>query len=105
MSSAVLEIAELPASSLDAASAFHADHLADARAILEAPDTTVLVIHLPQADKSHDDWRRALARDLARAYAPKRVNVIGASQEGAEDLLTYLLDAPGVTGQYCPADD
>ncbi|XUU59572.1 Rossmann fold domain-containing protein [Erythrobacter sp. HA6-11] len=103
--SAVLEVVELPMTPLDASRAFYADHMGDACAILEDGKTQVLTVHLPPACKDHDDWRRTLARDLARQYAPLRVNVIGAKEEGGAELLDYLLRAPGVTGQYCPSDD
>jgi hypothetical protein len=98
---AVLEIEELPTSGLDASAAFHANHLDKARALLDEPQTTALAIVLPAAGPDHDDWRRTLARDLARAATPKRVNVIGGSDRGAiDETLAYLRDAPGVTGQY-----
>ena len=103
---AVLAIDELPESSLDASTAFHSQHLASARALLEEPETSALAIALPPAGPDHDDWRRALARDLARAHTPKRVNVVGASGKAARNaLLAYLGDAPGVTGQYLAGHD
>ena len=103
---AVLQIAELPQAPLDAAMVFHAEHLSDACDVLEDDEAQLLIVQLPPAGKDHDDWRRALARDLARKYAPKRVNVISAAaDETAEPLLAYLVDAPGVSGQYLPSDD
>ncbi len=57
---------------------------------------------MPAAPYDHADWRRAVARDLARAYAPKRVNVVGGNDLAA--TLDYLAGAPGVTGQYLPLD-
>ncbi len=103
--SAVLEVTDLPMTPLEASRAFYTNHIDDACAVLEDGATQVLTIQLPPAGKDHDDWRRALARDLARQYAPLRVNVIGASEKDAAELLDYLLRAPGVTGQYLPADD
>lgn len=98
---AVLVIEALPASGIDAAAAFHAHHLAQARAMIAAPDARALAIVLPPAGPDHDDWRRTLARDLARAHTPKRVNVIATGHAAArESMLAYLGDAPGVTGQY-----
>ena len=97
---AVLVIDSLPEGAVDAARAFFDQHLDDVQTALEG-DTAALAIVLPTAPKDHDDWRRAAARDLARAHAPKRVNVVGTSVETRrETMLAYLGDAPGVTGQY-----
>lgn len=103
----VLTVKSLPDSrqsdsGLSASAAFMADHLIEARAILSAKETSALAIHLPAAGPAHCDWRTSLARDLAREYAPKRVNVAGGSAgPQLDDLLAYLEGAPGVTGQYC----
>ena len=103
---AVLQVEELPQAPLDASNVFYTEHLPDACDVLEDEEAELLIIQLPPAGKDHDDWRRALARDLARKYVPKRANVISAaSDEAAEGLLAYLVDAPGVTGQYLPSDD
>ena len=103
---AVLEIKALPQSSLEASAVFHHEFTAKARALLEAPETTALAITLPKAGHDHDDWRRTLARDLARAYTPKRVNVVGGEgEEAISPLIDYLEDAPGVTGQYLAAHE
>jgi hypothetical protein len=101
-----LEVAELPAEPLDAASAFAARHLAAARALIAGEGTSALAIILPPAPPAHRDWRRALARDLARAHAPARANVIAARPgAGLEAMLQFLSDAPGVTGHYCEVDE
>ncbi|MFN2100198.1 Rossmann fold domain-containing protein [Altererythrobacter sp. MF3-039] len=96
---AELRIAELPDSALEAAGVFHSewiDKIADA---LSAADEVVIV--MSDATYDHDDWRRSAARDLARANAPKRVNVVAGSDEAAiAATLSYLAGAPGVTGQY-----
>ncbi|MFY7744045.1 MAG: Rossmann fold domain-containing protein [Erythrobacter sp.] len=97
-----LEIGLLPASALDAGVAFMALHLEAARALLADPETTALAIILPPAGHDHRDWRLALARDLAREAAPKRVNVVaGLPGDAREATLGFLANAPGVTGQYC----
>lgn len=99
-----LVVANLPLASLDASAAFFADHLDKVRGILGDDETSALAIVLPHAGADHDDWRCALALDLAREYAPKRVNIVRASDpSSAEPLLAYLRDAPGVTGQYLQA--
>lgn len=99
------EVGLLPDSALDAAGAFMAFHLEAARALLGDPGTTALVIVLPPAGPDHRDWRLALARDLAREAAPRRVNCV-AGREGAAlaETLRFLADAPGVTGQYLVCD-
>ncbi len=94
-------IEKLPQSPLEASAAYFAEHLEAAREMIE-DNADALVIVLPQAGSDHDDWRRSLARDLARLYAPKRVNVVGGKKEAIAETLAYLSDAPGVTGQYCP---
>ena len=104
MAQRVYEAGELPESGIDASAAFARDHLEAARSILA--DADCLAIVLPPAGPDHADWRRALARDLARAYAPKRTNVVaGEDTTNREALLTYLANAHGVTGHYLEAHD
>jgi hypothetical protein len=92
----------LPEGALDAAGAFMAFHLEAARALLSQPGCTALAIILAPAPHDHADWRRAMARDLAREAAPKRVNIIAGTPGAARnDVLRFLADAPGVTGHYC----
>jgi hypothetical protein len=96
-----IEVGLLPDSALDAAGAFMAFHLEAARAALAEAQTTAFAIILPPATHDHRDWRLALARDLAREVAPKRVNVVaGVEGEARAATLRFLSDAPGVTGQY-----
>jgi len=96
----------LPDNPLDAAIAFHAFHLEGARALLAEPNCTALAIILPPAPRDHRDWRRALARDLAREAAPRRVNVVsGLRGEERETIIAFLQDAAGVTGQYLPCHE
>ena len=102
MMQAELRIDALPEAPLDAAAAFHRTHLDRARERLQG-EADALAVILPPAPTDHDDWRRALARDLARAYAPKRINVVGGEEgEALSSMLAYLRDAPGITGQYLP---
>lgn len=96
-----LEIGRLPENALGAQTAFMALHLEAARAALADPATTALAIILPPAPRDHRDWRLALARDLAREAAPRRVNIVsGHPGEALSATLRFLADAPGVTGQY-----
>lgn len=102
----VQTIGDLPESSLAAAKAFFDRYYDQSLVLLGGEDVGALAIAMPSAGPDHDDWRRTLARDLARAYTPKRVNVVGANDpDAAEEMLTYLRDAPGVTGQYLAAHE
>lgn len=101
-----LDVGLLPEGALDAAGVFMALHLAVARAVLAEPETTALAIILAPAPHDHRDWRLALARDLAREAAPRRVNIVAAHPgEARNATLRFLADAPGVTGQYLSCDD
>ena len=101
-----IEVALLPGGAIDAANTFAAFHLEAARAILADPETSALVILLPPAAHDHRDWRRALARDLAREAAPGRVNIVSGHHGKARNaVLRFLADAPGVTGQYLVCDE
>ena len=98
MAQAVLDCSALPGNALEAAARFHAHYLPQLAGLLDGAESLVIV--MPPAPYDHVDWRRALARDLARAHAPRRVNVIGGNDVAA--TLEYLARAPGVTGQYLP---
>ncbi len=102
---AVLTVDGLPSDALGAASAFHAAWTAQVGQHVAGGAAAVAVV-LPKAGVDHADWRRAAARDLARAYAPARVNVIVAGGDMAlQATLTYLRDAPSVTGHYLVLHD
>ena len=99
MSQQTLRIATLPAGAIEAAAAFHRDWLAQAEALLSG-ECAALAIVVPAAPYDHADWRRAAARDLARAYTPKRINLVAGDDDAAiAATLDYLACAPGVTGQ------
>lgn len=102
MNGAVLRVGGLPDEALDAAAAFYDQWLPRALKQL-SPDSEVLTIVLSGAAYDHTDWRRAAARDIARAAAPQRVNIVAGDDEGAiAATVEYLARAPGVTGQYLP---
>ncbi len=102
----VQTIDDLPDGPLAAAAAYFADYHAASLDMLSADKVDALAIMLPAAGLDHDDWRRTLARDLARAHTPKRANVVGVSDSAAEqEMLAYLRNAPGVTGQYLAAHE
>ena len=91
---------------LEAHAAFFAVELPSVRQAMEYPGLNSLTIVLPPAPTEHDAWRRAIAGDLARAYAPKRFNIAaGAKGEALDKVCEYLRDAPGVTGHYVQAHD
>ncbi len=98
-----LDVGALPEEPLAAAAQFHADVLPRALAALHAGGDLVLVF--PPADHAHRDWRLAAVRGLARQFAPARVNALaGADETVLSAGLTYLVRAPGVTGQLLPVD-
>jgi hypothetical protein len=98
----LLRIERLPETPLDAAAAFHAEWLPEARA---ATDTDLLLV-FPPADHPHRAWRLAVVQELARAAAPRRVNALAADSEPAIAAASdYLARADGVTGQYLVLDD
>ena len=91
---------------LEAHEAFIKTDLPPVRQALEKDAVATLTVVLPPASSEHDAWRRAVAGDLARAYAPKRFNIAaGAKGEALDQVLAYLRDAPGVTGHYVQAHD
>lgn len=103
MAGVVVRIDDLPGNALDAASQFHERHLAKMRAALEQADSLVIV--LPRAAQSHAGWRRALVQDLARAHAPRRVNLVTGEDAGAiAAAVAWLERSPGVTGQLLDVD-
>ncbi|OBV11522.1 hypothetical protein I603_0965 [Erythrobacter dokdonensis DSW-74] len=96
-----IEVGKLPDGALDAAGTVMAFHLEAARAALADADCSALAIILPPANHDHREWRLALARDLAREAAPKRVNLVaGLPGDARAEVLRFLADAPGVTGHY-----
>ena len=101
---AVLQIETLPEAALDASGEFSRDWLPVIREHLSAGENLIAV--LPAAAYDHTDWRRAAARDLARAHAPARINFVsGGNETSIAETVEYLSDADGVTGQYLPLHD
>lgn len=99
-----LTITSLPAAALDAAAEFSSVYLPTIKAQLD--DGQNLTVLLPPAPYDHADWRRAMVHDLARAYAPARVNFIsGIAGESVDATIDYLDSADGVTGQYLETAD
>lgn len=103
MAQRVYRVDELPESAIAASATFYRDHLEAARAMLAGSDDLAIV--LPAAAHDHHDWRLAIVRDLARAHAPARVNLVTAEGDAkCAVLLAYLDTAPGVTGQVLDAE-
>ncbi len=103
MASAVVRIDDLPASALEAAAQFHAEHLPQVRMAIEQADSLVIV--MPFAGRAHAGWSRALVQDLARAHAPRRVNLVaGEDARAIGAAIAWLERSPGVTGQLLDVD-
>ncbi len=97
-----IEARELPDSPLDAAAAFHARILPEAR----RASGSDLVLLFDPADHTHLHWRTAAVEELAREAAPCRVNgAVGGSSADVKAVCEYLQDAPGVTGQLFAIHD
>ena len=103
----VLRIEGLPEAPLDAAAAFHAEWMPQARALLASlPKGEDLVLNFPPADHTHRAWHLAAVQGLARESAPLRVNALASDDQAAiESALGYIANAPGLTGQYLALDD
>lgn len=90
---------DLPEDPLAASLAFDLHHRPAALAVLALDED--LLIEFDPASHTHEEWRRAAVAMLARAHAPLRVNAVaGAQGDRFEEVVRYLGQAPGVTGQY-----
>lgn len=101
---ALIEAGHLPDMALDATAAFHETLVPQARALLmQGRDVVVL---FAAADITHDDWRLAAIRQLAREGAPARVNgvVVAADQAATQEAIRFAQSSPGITGQILKVD-
>lgn len=99
-----LRIGDLPQGAIGAAGAFHSQWIGRIEDALGGACEALAII-LPAAAHDHSDWRRAAARDLARAHAPRRVNIVsGDDPDRVSGTISYLAGAPGITGQYLQTD-
>lgn len=99
----LLRVEGLPEGVLEAAAQFHAAVLPQVRATLASGEDLALVF--PPADYTHKGWRLAAVQQLARDFAPLRVNALAAGDEAAiAAAMAYLAGAPGVTGQLLALD-
>ncbi len=99
---AIIRVDRLPDAALDAARAFHANWAEKVRtAAAQGSEKVVVVMHPAPFD--HTDWRRAAARDLARAHPDHCVNIVAGLDSGAlARMVDFLGRAPAITGQYLP---
>ena len=105
MANAVLEIERLPDDPLDAASYFYAEVLPGIREDLATAPQMNLTIVFEPAGHEQRGWRLAVVQELAREYAPSRINALESDDKAAiHAAIAYLGDAPGVTGQLLPLD-
>jgi hypothetical protein len=101
----LVRVQPLPDDPLKAAADFYAELVPFLAEVLN-PQGGALTLALNPADYRHNDWRVAAIRELARVYAPARVNAVaGGSEAAIEAAAAYLEQAEGVTGQYLPLDD
>ena len=98
---AIVRVERLPGAALDAAAAFHAHWAQQVRDA--ARDSEFVIVVLDPAPFDHADWRRAAARDLARAHADNCINIV-AGLEGAAlaRMVEFLGRAPAIPGQSLP---
>ncbi len=102
---ALLRITGLPAAPLDAAAAFHSLWLLQVRAALIGTADECLTLVFAPADHSHRGWRLAAVQELAREFAPRRVNaLVGEAHQGLSAALALLEPCQGITGQLLALD-
>ena len=98
----LVTVDDLPAEPLAAAGVFHQHWLPHVEAVLERGED--VMVALAPADHTHREWRLSIAAGLARAHAPRRVNVIAGEGAALDAIERYLASAPGITGQYLQCD-
>lgn len=98
----VHEARDLSDGPLEAAAKFHATHLPMIEEEIVGGPASVTIVFGP-GDHEQRDWRLAAIRNLARKHAPIRVNGVAGAGDSVKPLLTYLENAPGVTGQLLDA--
>lgn len=99
----LLEISGLPDQPSAAAAEFYAVWLPKAKERLSPPH---LVLAFDAADHTHNGWRLAAVQNLAREFAPVRVNAIsGGSTAARKAGYAYLQAGGGITGQLLALDD
>lgn len=95
----LLRVTGLPAGALAAAAEFYA-------AMVPPRTGEDLLVVFPPADHTHRVWRQAVIEQLARDFAPCRVNAVASDSAAAiAAAQAYLAQAPGLTGQVLVLDD
>jgi hypothetical protein len=96
----IIPIEDLTEAPLDAAADFCAIHLPEIRHNVRASPASNLVIVFAAAGPEHRAWRLAAIQELAREFAPIRVNgVAGNGKFERDEAIFFLNGAAGVTGQ------
>jgi hypothetical protein len=105
MAEAVLTIRGLSGNPLEAAAYFYAEVLPGIRRdYAYLPEINLIIVFDP-AGHEHRAWRLAVVQELAREYAPSRVNALASGDEAAIAAAErYLGAAQGVTGQLLVLD-
>lgn len=93
---------DLPPEPLAAAGLFHQHWLPHVEGALE--NGADVMVTLAPAHHSHREWRLAIAAGLARAHAPRRINLVAGEGAALDGFEAYLAAAPGITGQYFESD-
>ena len=97
-----VKVEGLPAEPVAAAGVFHQHWLPHIEAQLDAGED--VMVTMPPADHTHREWRRAISAGLARAHAPRRVNVVAGESAPLAAFERFLAEGPGITGQYFETD-
>lgn len=101
---ALLRVEGLPDEPLAAAAEFHARVLTNIREELGAAPDHLTLVFAPAAH-GHRGWRLAAVQELAREYAPVRVNAVESDEEPAiAATKAYIAGAKGLTGQLIALD-
>ena len=96
----------LPDAPLDAAAEFYARWLPGIRHEARAERAELVILLFRPAAHDHRAWRLAAVQDLARDLNPARVNAVVAPDDcPPREVIDYLEQAPGVTGQLLSLDD
>ena len=105
MADGVRSISGLADNPLDAAAEFFARHVSEIREALRGLDGCDLSLVFEPAGHEHRAWRLAAVQELAREWAPNRINgIVGTDEAAIAEMAAYLAAAPGVTGQLLVAD-
>jgi hypothetical protein len=98
----VVRIGPLPDTAVAAAAEFYATVAGEAAPSSGRDHVTIV---FPSAAYDHRGWRLAAVQDLARSAAPARVNgVVGENEVEVGEIVAYLDQAPGITGQLLAVD-